>query len=526
MRMLNYTNKNCLSFKKENGRIENTTLLIVAKSGHGKGMSTESMVERWRMATGGIVIILHDPKQTSEFSFVQYEPKEPYHLKELRKDGISPKSHTCKMYHPFTFNLAKKGIIPEVNFYTIPIKSLTRDDWSILAETDAETEAIKILERTAENIKRNSSLFEFLLSAEKLTETKKDKKKMVRDKANWGLKVGGGTAKSIKQIGNMLSSFKRDYFLRKDTCDLKLNAEKILLDKDNYHIFLTNWIENPKTRNFLVEFLIGHFVSTAERLADTGKLKKPILFVAPELNAVVPEESKGSSVFLARALRKHLITFRSKAAGVSLIGDCQIWSQLAAPVRAAFREVFFGKLNNEDARIIFNANKYTAIDRERFDDLEENYCCYIWNGREKEGAISIFPPSHMHKEERYNWIQMCKKHKLPMRKYDDLVKKMREDYIKEEYIIDELQRKEWREQEQEEKPAESISKKSDTAIEKNDRMTRLGKQYLYKRAWQLHKNGISDRKIAEEIGVKSHITAKRYYEKYNDILDKEIIAEE
>ena len=113
-----------------------------------------------------------------------------------------------------------------------------------------------------------------------------------------------------------------------------------------------------------------------------------------------------------------------------------------------------------------------------------------------------------------------------MRKYDDLVKKMREDYIKEEYIIDELQRKEWREQEQEEKPAESISKKSDTAIEKNDRMTRLGKQYLYKRAWQLHKNGISDRKIAEEIGVKSHITAKRYYEKYNDILDKEIIAEE
>lgn len=57
--------------------------------------------------------------------------------------------------------------------------------------------------------------------------------------------------------------------------------------------------------------------------------------------------------------------------------------------------------------------------------------------------------------------------------------------------------------------------------EKPDKIETKGKKYLYKRAYELHKQGLSNRQIAENIGVKSHKTAKKYYQKYKEKLDDE-----
>jgi len=524
MRVINYNNRNCLDLRDEDGKVGNFTLLFVAESGSAKGTSSGAIAERWKNTTGGVVISLNDPKQESEGSFVQYFPIEKYHLKGLRRDGIKKKTYSVEMYHPFSFHLTKKGFLPPINFFSISIKDLTREDWSILAETDAETETIKLLERVSEYCPKNTSLFDFLLEVERLTEGKKGKGNSPRDKKNWGLKEGGGTAKSIKQIGNMMSSFQKDYFLRKDTCEFKLNFEKILLNPEPYHVFLTNWIENPKTRNFLVEFLLGQFIRTAQRLADLGKLKTPILFLIPELNAICPDESKGSSTFLAKALRKHLITIRSKAGGMSCVGDCQIWSQLHTAVRGSFKETFYGNLNPEDARIIFKAKSYTSEDREKFLEIGENKGSFLWDGKESFGVFGIFLPSHMHKEEEYNWIQMYKKHfRDNMRRYDDLVNQMRKEYAEEESVIDLIEEKEKQENEEKNRKKEEkkTQKDSSETIPKKDKEESKAKEYLYKRSWELHNEGLSDRKIAEEIKIGSHKTVKKYYLKYEEQLKKD-----
>ena len=230
MKIVNYNNRNCLKIDDEPFQ-----LLIVAESGHGKGMSSEAIMERWKRITGGIVICVNDPKQENEQFFVQYEPEELYHLKDLKRDGIRKAKYPVKLYHPFSFELSKKGFLPPMTIFTLSIKDLVRGDWSILAETDAETETIKLLERVSEYLPRNYSLFDFLLEIERLTEGKKIGEGK-RDKNNWGLKPGGGTAKSIRQIGNMLSSFQKNYFLRKDTCPYKLNWDEILLDPTPYHL--------------------------------------------------------------------------------------------------------------------------------------------------------------------------------------------------------------------------------------------------------------------------------------------------
>lgn len=517
MRFLTYNNKICLSLKDNDGEITPFQLLLVATSGHGKGMSSEAIAERWKKSTGGVTIFLNDPKQEAEQSFVMYEPIERYHLKELKRDRIKKRSYPAKLYHPYTHNLSKTGFLPKMNIYTLSIKDMTKEDWSILAESDSETETIKLLERVSEDLPRNSSIFDFLHEIERLTEGKKEKNKAIPDPKNWFLKSGGGTAKSIKQIGNMLSSFKKNYFLRKDTCDLKLNWDDILLDSENYHIFLTNWIDNPKLRNFLVEVLMGQAIKEAQRLSNLGRLKKPILFIIPELINVCPSETKGSSLYLAKALRKHLVAMRSQAGGMSVLADTQIWSQTSPEVRSSFNQTFYGNLNPEDARIIFKANSYNSTQRELFEEVKDSKGSFIWYKNESYGIFSIFTPSHMHKEVKYNWIQMYKKYfKDKMVRYDDLVKKMKNEYNEEESRVKDIVFKELEKEEKEKEKDIKPDEIKKPKIEKD-----IGKEYLLKRAWELHCDGLSDRKIAQEIGVKSNKTAKNYYLKYKKKLELE-----
>ena len=521
MRVINYNNKNCLTLKDADGQITPFQVLIVSTSGSGKGTTGEGWIESWKRATGGVVIVLNDPKNEAEFSYVMYEPEAKYHLTELKVDGIKKGTHKAKLYHPYTHNLAKKGMLPDINFYSISIKDMTKEDWSILAESDAESETIKLLERVAEDLPRNDSLFDFLQEIERLTEGKKDKNKAVADPKNWFLKSGGGTSKSVKQVGNMLSSFKKNYLLRKDTCELKLDWEKILLDSENYHVFLSNWVDNSKLKNFLVECLLGQAVNTAQRLSNTGKLKKPILFVIPELLNMCPSESKGSSQFLAKAVRKHIVTMRSQAGGMSILGDTQNWSQTSPELRGSFNQTFYGKLNPEDARIIFKANSYTATQRGLFDEVEEKPGSFIWYKHEDYGVFSMFMPSHMHKEVKYNWIQMYKKHfKNKMKSYNYLVKIMKTEYDEEyEKTKDSVFRKiEEKEEAERQKEEAKEQKDKPKQVRKKTLIFDPTKTYILKRAYELHKENLSDRKIADELGIKSHKTAKKYYTTYEQKL--------
>lgn len=518
MRVINYNNKNCLDLKDKDGNVPPFTALFIATSGHGKGTSSEALAERWKRTTKGIVLFLHDSKNEGEQTFALYEPTAKYHIQELRRDGIRKSRYTTKLYHPYTHNLGKKGFLPDMNVYTLSIKDMTKSDWSILAETDAESETIKLLERVGESLPRHSSLYDFLHEIERLTEGKKEKKKSVPDPANWFLKSGGGTAKSVKQVGNMLSSFKKHYFLRKDTCPLKLNWDDILSNSDDYHVFLTNWMDNPKLKNFLVEVLLGQAIVNAQRLTNLGKLKKPILFIIPELINVCPAEDKGSSLYLGKALRKHLVTMRSQGSGMSCLSDAQIWSGISAEVRSAFNHTFYGKLNPEDARIIFKSNSYNATTRDLFNEIEEHYGTYIWYKHEDYGVFQIFMPSHMHKEVKYNWVQMYKKY-FPnkMKRYDDLVKQMKKEFNEESERAKEEVFKSMEVEEGEEEPKSEVPKEIKVSEKKVDN----AKEYLYKRAWELHNDGLSYRKIAEEIGIKSNKTAKKYYQNYLKKLEQE-----
>ena len=120
-----------LSLKDDYGKIRNEQILIIGKSGWGKGLAMEGIAEKFYKA-GYIVLCIADPKDELELAYSMFEPKERYHLDHLRKIGKRPEAKKVKIYHPFTFNLQVNKSFPDINFYTISLKDLGEAEFKFL----------------------------------------------------------------------------------------------------------------------------------------------------------------------------------------------------------------------------------------------------------------------------------------------------------------------------------------------------------------------------------------------------------
>lgn len=512
-------NRTYLSLKDKYNKINSFQLAIFSSSGWGKGLTTEAIVEDWKESTGGIVLIIADPKKEAEFSFVQYKPKERYHLDRLKLDGIIPKTHSCKMYHPFTENIPKY-YLPEINFFTIPIKSMIRQDWSILAESSADTESIKLLLRVSEGLGRNDGLFNFLHEIERLSEGVASGKKFKRDPKNFGLRVRGGSAKSVTEIAGLLSPFKRNYFLRKQTCPHVLNWEEILTDNESYHVFLSMWLEDEKLQHFMVLNLINQILS------NRHYAKKPILLVIPEVRVLCPRNPLGYKFFLSQAITKALSTIRSMGRGISSIVDSQNFEDTDDKIKGSATITLFGQLAPNDSERVAKAMQYKREIREQLQNMTHKNS-YLIAGKEYQGAMRFFLPSHCHAEEEYNWIEMYRKHGLPMKRYTDLIKEMKNEFLDEIKVINEKTKKEIKE-EKEIREQVKVNKQNNDSSSKEKYQERedKDKNRLMKLCYEmwndsnLSKREKSFRAIGEKFEI-HHLTAKKYILSWKNKLDEE-----
>jgi len=520
-------NKTYWGFKDDYGKIQPFQLGIFATSGHGKGLSSEAIAEEWRKETNGVAIIIADPKDEAEGSFVQYPPIERYHVNQLKLDGMKPKTHSCQIYHPFTFNIPKQ-YLPDIKFFTVPIKSMTREDWSILAESSFDSEAIKLMLRVASDLPRNSGLYDFLHGIERLTDGKKSKRKALSDAKNWFLHSGGGTAKSVAEIGNLLSPFRKNYFLRKETCDMKLDWKEILNDSENYHVFLSMWLKDEKLKEFMVLNLLNQIIS------NIHLTRKPILIIIPEVKSLCPRLPQGYKYFLSHAITKALVTIRSKGRGMSSIVDSQNWSDTDDKIKGACTITLYGKLNPKDREVVGKACSYGKNVKADLKELVDNPCGYLMYDKEEDGIFRVFMPRHMHKEPDYNWIEMYRKHKgSQMKKYDDLVKYMRDEFNSEEVETREfIERKLKKEAEEEKRREEAkadvkeLEEFNGVSKEEKPRAEDKNKETIMKLCWE-KKNGVvkvSDRKIGAEFNI-HHSTVKKYVSNYQAKLDEQKDAE-
>jgi len=524
MGIISRNNRTYESLKNKFRKVLPEQRMFFAKSGHGKGLAIEQFVEKWKQATNGIVIMLADPKNEGEGSFVMYEPTEPYHVEQLKSDGAKPQRHKCKLYHPFSFNVPK-GYLPDINFFTMPIKDMGREEWSILAEKSWDSEAIRILLRVSETLGRNKGLVEFLLAVEKFVEGKKKEKKKMRDPTT-GLKVSGGTSKSVTEISNLLHSFRVNYFLRKETCEYRINWKSILTDSEHYHVFLSMWLKDEKLKEFMALTLLQQIIE------NRHFTKKPILIVIPEVRILCPRNPQGYKLYLSQAITNALSTMRSQGRGISSALDSQNWSDTDDKIKGSATITYFGGLSTKDGEIVCKAMNYKRDIRENLQSMKHNH--YLVAGQEDFGSMRFFMPRHMHKEPQYNWIEMYHRYYPDKEKrYNQITEFMRNELKKEKNIISELIKKE-EDSERRESERKAIKKGKATPEPKNkiidtDKNLRMKLVYEMKNDDSLEKREKTWRKIGIKFEM-SHLTAKKYYGLYEkkqsemEDLDKELLG--
>lgn len=508
-----------LSLKDEYGKVDNQQIGIYAKSGFGKGLASEGIMEEYHKQ-GYTILCIADPKGVWESAFQMFKPNERYHLEHLSKIGKIPQEKKVKLYHPFSFALPSNEYLPEINFYTFSLKQLGRPEWSLINETESDTDTIKIILQASQELTKEDGIYNLMQNVQNMIKGKSEGRKKKADPKNFYLETGVGTTKSLAEISNQVKPFRREYLLAKDSSPYNINWEKILLDKENYHVFSTHWIKDEKIQDFVVLSLFNGVVETLRHLRKSCK----VLVVLPEINKLCGYRPEGHKRILSKYIKEFLGIIRNM--GSSSLSDSQVWLDVDEEVRNKNTESFIGELKGGvDIDRITKAYGYKREIKEQLRKMEYKNS-YFRVGYEDDPVILWFS-SAGHKEENDNFFDRYRKEKKLLKKYSEQINKMREMYDEEENKVKERIKKqerferERREKERREKEEKKIeSQKTEQKIEKLKGKVDENIEEKMKRCYEmsvdsnLDKRERSWRKIAQKVGLKSHLTAKKYAEIY------------
>lgn len=530
MKLVTTYNRSYLSMKDEYGRVPNEQILIIAKTGGGKTLVEEGLAEEF-YKQGYIVIIIADPKDELEYAYQMFEPQEKYHLEHLRKIGKLPSGKPVKIYHPFTFNIPNQ-YIPPINFFTFSYKDIGRREWSLIAETDYNNEAISFLLQASQNITKEDGLYGFAHFIQDSAKGKIEGRSKKANPRNLFLEATSGSMKSVGEVSRYLLPFRRDYFLAKDSCPININWKDILTDQIHYHFFASNWVKDEKLKDFVVLALLEGIRKNKEFV------KKPVVVIIPEIRKLCPFRQEGHKLYLARGIKESLSLMRSSGRGMSSIMSSQVWEDIDVDVRNSPSITFFGQIGGGSD--LDKISKSYNLPRDVRDllknpDTRNSFVPFGLKDSELRNQITIFFSSSMHGEESYNFFETYKKHgkdlihsKTILEIMNKMVKeeedKFRQRIKSKEKQEKEKQKKIQKEKEQAGKEGNKVEKK----IRKAEEIQEKSKMQLRKLCYEMYTNenvDIKERsynKISKKLGIKSHHTVKKYIEQYKEILQNQV----
>lgn len=521
------------------GRITNEQIVIFARSGYGKGLTSEGLVE-WYHKHGYIAIIIADPKNESEYAYQMFPPQEKYHLNHLNNIASAylgswklPHRQNVKLYHPFTFSLPKT-LIPKMNIFTIPLKSLGRSEWGLLSEVHGENETVSVLLKASEEINNEDGLYSFAHYVQDSVKGKGEKKKKA-DWKNFGLEATSGTMKEVSKISNILRPFKKHFFLSKQNCEYNIDWRSILTDQKNYHVFLSNYIgrNEEKLTDFLVLYLLENI------LKNKKYLKHPVLIVIPEISKLCPFKPVGHKEFLSDSIKKALKTIRSEGKGMSSILDSQVWGDVDDDLRGSSTIQIYGELGDiKDVENICKATGYKGKVKENMNKAEipRTYLIRgVEDGSVDDGGYLFFYPSAMHCEPHYNFEEMYREHNqkdpetYPMMSCREIIEKISKDFKdeedkmkkkiqKREKELEEIENKKKLEKENNQKENLESEKVKEELKEVKSKTDAEMKKIIYDYYMGLEKKSFSA--VGKKFG-KDHKTIKKWLQEYSEKIEAE-----
>lgn len=357
---------------------EEDNSLVIAASGFGKGLLGERIKQEYHKK-GWVIITLPSPKLNLEFGYACFKPKKSYHLKRLKFQREEPKSFPIKLYHFYTTNFPKTKL-PEFEILTMSIKRFNRLLNYFQFEESAETESLRILLNSINQLKNNEGISQLI----NIAETK-------------------GTLATTKKIKRAFDRFFYSPLIFPHDCPYNLDMKNILKDQKHQHVFSSRYINDIKTRDLINLYILLEIIRVKQEKQDSP----PVCIFMDEIKSLCPN----SPVYdFKRPLNKIISEILSicRGLGINIISNTQIYAEVAGEVRGAFNTVILGKMSDlKDLSEIAQVIKMDSFTRQSILTLNYNEFFVLNTGEGiNEGEFLTFLPQHMHCERGYSFDKM------------------------------------------------------------------------------------------------------------------------
>lgn len=310
--------------------------IILGESGSGKTVLIETVSELY-YRLGYKIVKLTDKKDSLEGAWCCFEPREQYHLNELKykQDDISyrrlPSKYPINIFTPFSYNIKDSKIslrkkMPPIKFFTFSIKNLSRENLSVMLNLDKNSELIDTALIVLQNLDKNDGLPQFFNKFTEMTQNIDGDSKYRGRKIQLRSSLGeegrlAGDLKDVKNLKTFLKPFHQtDRIIASDSCQYNIDLIKQLNDQKNIDIYTYAGLSDEKSKVIALDILMQHIM---DALAS-GKVNVPVLLLVDEITAIMPKENSGYLFRIAQNTGIRLITMRSigkKGCGFLLAGQ-------------------------------------------------------------------------------------------------------------------------------------------------------------------------------------------------------------
>jgi len=388
-------------------------LLVYGNVGSGKSIAAEQIVNFY-YRNGYTIISLSDVKDTIEFGFSMFPPKARYHLWNLRKFNCPQHRMPVKIYHPYSPELRKGIKYPDINFYTISIKNLTRTDLNYLAESNENKRSIQIILEELSKLSKHDGLWHLVFRADERTEsianlTKSTMRYRSDDPNTFFTRSKLGTEKTSSEMNSYFQPFITNHSLMPHSFPHNIDIKQIMNDQQHYHIFTTKWVKDDRLKRFYILHLLHSIINNADAA------KNPILIYLEEIRYLSPAKDDGANRFLAEEIKREMTRFRNMGMGFGIVGTTQTYWDVHPEVLGSFNEIIIGKITDpKETEKICKSLRFTQQDTKILQSLQTGHfivkCRDEFTDEPTWQNIRLFAPPHAHAEGGDSFMLLYQKH--------------------------------------------------------------------------------------------------------------------
>ena len=507
-----------ITFSKVGGRIMNEILTVAGVPGTGKSVLVNEMCHvLWRKEKRTIIYLTEKVGNPYANAFCAFLPDQKWQI-NLMKQWNMPKgiSIPIKLYHPFTFGGNKKHPfpfqkhLPPIQLYTHNIHNFTEEDISILCATKEDLPTVHVFKEAVEQLKEEDNFSDLLWN---LAESGEEDFEIV-DKDFFIPMKSQPKGKYLGTIKRMLLIFKKHYYIASN--DKKgIDWIKLLNDNEHWHFFSQNWL-HPSKRCVYLD-IYRNLVEIDEAL-NTNKVKNSVVIVIEEIKALLPSTKQTIyEEMLSSKIRELLTRIRTKAFVITTTQSLAYTDQEI--INSSSGMVFLFRQAPIDIKRLSKDYQFNVNEQEMVNDLANHEGTFAaWNVKEKDSIGS--------KLSETNFKAYVTQSKVA-EQGDDFFREFAKEYPEQltnhfedfKYFSAQLEEevsgnkeryknlKALRKKKEEEKAEEDQKQKEiETLKKKITENTTASKDDKIKLILELKAQGLSNRKIAERLGMShSHI---------------------